>query len=368
MFHHTVTYPSEKQRPTLRTIAEVAGVHVATVSKALNNHPKLAQATRDRIRRIADDLGYRPDPQLAVLNAYRHGRRTHARETLALIHPPRPVHPEECLALKNSGWTRRLCDYADQQGFDIDTFNLGDPETTPSSIDRVLRARGIRGVIVSARTFHPFSLELSWDRYAAVAFGFPLLSPALTSVTDHPYMNTRGAFRRLRSLGYRRIGLVRDLPGEERIQGQCLASYLHECYFASEPQPPPFTFQAFDDAAFREWFDAYRPDAILAGAPHHLEPIKALGFRFPEDCALALLNAPPEDNQYAGIRLQIGEAIRKTVDVVAASLRRREYGVPREKLYYLVEGRWADGASCPERRGNGITAADTAAGRAREVG
>ena len=43
---------------TIRDIAKVAGVSAATVSKALNNQPTVSPNTRDKVWRIAGDLGY----------------------------------------------------------------------------------------------------------------------------------------------------------------------------------------------------------------------------------------------------------------------------------------------------------------------
>jgi len=58
-------------RVTMRKVAQKAGVHVTTVSLALRNHPKLPLATRQRIRAVAERMGYRPDPALFSLAAYR---------------------------------------------------------------------------------------------------------------------------------------------------------------------------------------------------------------------------------------------------------------------------------------------------------
>ncbi|MDR1284269.1 MAG: LacI family DNA-binding transcriptional regulator [Opitutaceae bacterium] len=62
-------------RITLRDIATQAKVHISTVSLALRNSPKLRPGMCDRIRKIADALGYTPDPGMAALVAYRKGVR-----------------------------------------------------------------------------------------------------------------------------------------------------------------------------------------------------------------------------------------------------------------------------------------------------
>ena len=47
-------------RPNLQAIAERAGVSTATVSRALNDRAGVNAATRDRILRIAQEMGYTP--------------------------------------------------------------------------------------------------------------------------------------------------------------------------------------------------------------------------------------------------------------------------------------------------------------------
>lgn len=48
-------------RVTIRDLARAAGVSVSTVSKALNDNGRMAAETRARIKRIAADIGFRPN-------------------------------------------------------------------------------------------------------------------------------------------------------------------------------------------------------------------------------------------------------------------------------------------------------------------
>jgi LacI family transcriptional regulator len=49
------------KRPTLKTIAALAGLGVTTVSRALKDGPEIAEETKRKVRRIARDVGYYPD-------------------------------------------------------------------------------------------------------------------------------------------------------------------------------------------------------------------------------------------------------------------------------------------------------------------
>jgi LacI family transcriptional regulator len=48
-------------RPTLKTIAYMTGLGVTTVSRALNDAPDIGQATKERVRLVAKQIGYRPN-------------------------------------------------------------------------------------------------------------------------------------------------------------------------------------------------------------------------------------------------------------------------------------------------------------------
>ncbi|KZK78607.1 HTH-type transcriptional regulator RafR [Pseudovibrio sp. W64] len=48
-------------KPTQKTIAEITGLAVTTVSRALQGDEKIAQATRLRVSKVAEEIGYVPD-------------------------------------------------------------------------------------------------------------------------------------------------------------------------------------------------------------------------------------------------------------------------------------------------------------------
>jgi len=62
--------PSPK-RPTIREVAELGGVSVATVSNVVNGHAHVREGTRKRVRDAIEELGYRPSRAAKSLPAGR---------------------------------------------------------------------------------------------------------------------------------------------------------------------------------------------------------------------------------------------------------------------------------------------------------
>ncbi len=56
------------KRPTLKTIGQLTGLSHVAVSKALRDAPDISAATKERVRKVAEELGYTPN--LAARNLY----------------------------------------------------------------------------------------------------------------------------------------------------------------------------------------------------------------------------------------------------------------------------------------------------------
>jgi hypothetical protein len=65
------THAARRQMPTLKSIAALAGVSYATVSRAVNGSGYVAPATADRIAAIVKELGYRPNGNALTLQGQR---------------------------------------------------------------------------------------------------------------------------------------------------------------------------------------------------------------------------------------------------------------------------------------------------------
>jgi LacI family transcriptional regulator len=59
------------ERPTIKDVAERAGVSIATVSRALNDKGDVSEPTRERVREVARSVGYTPDPTARSLVSHK---------------------------------------------------------------------------------------------------------------------------------------------------------------------------------------------------------------------------------------------------------------------------------------------------------
>ncbi|MBN2222950.1 MAG: LacI family DNA-binding transcriptional regulator [Vallitaleaceae bacterium] len=50
-----------EKKPTIKTIAKLAGISYVAVSKALRDHADISPATKEKVRKIADEIGYIPN-------------------------------------------------------------------------------------------------------------------------------------------------------------------------------------------------------------------------------------------------------------------------------------------------------------------
>ncbi len=332
----------------LREIAEKAGVSRATVSLALRNHSSIPAATRERVRAAADALGYRPNPLVSALMTYHRTtqprRATHL--TLAMIvnfarRAPWQSYLSE--GLLNSAAAR-----AEQMGYRLEEFWLGDLKMTGSRLSTVLFRRSVPGVIVAPLPAAHGHLRMEWDHFSPVAIGSSLLRPPLHRVTTGRFQAMRVAVRHLRRMGYRRLGLAMHANQDARVDHQWAAAFHWEQQQVPEAHRTiPFVVEDRDweERNFAEWFKANRPQVILGYEPVVIEWLKNLGMRVPEDVGFAHLWIPDLSGEYAGIYHDPPAIGSAAVDFVVGMIQRNERGVPVSPQTLLLEAAWKEGNS-----------------------
>ncbi len=330
-------------RTTIRDIAARLGCHYSTVSLALRDHPRIAAATRARVREVAAELGYRPDAMLAALTAYRTMKRP-------AVH--RPVLAWLTNHSRRDGWRASACnlDYfegakarADERGYRLEIFWLGEARMTGRRMSDILHTRGIQGVLIPPLE-RLGSLDLLWDRFSAVAFGYTLVQPRLHLVSNHEYRTMGALFAELARRGYRQVGLVDLREHDERVDHNWLAAYLIEQHrLAAGRQLPPLILDRWEDAPFREWLERHRPEVIVTRLPEVLAHLERAGRRVPQEIGVAFHSLDENVRRLTGMRKNAGAIGSMAVDQVIDMLHRNERGLPDLPRLFMVEGAWVEG-------------------------
>ncbi len=338
------------KRITLRDVAGAAGVHLSSVSMALRNHPRIGKATRERIQRIAEEMGYRPDPGLSALAAYRSGLRpAEGRGEIGLIGLNLPGAPT---AVTTTGAVvLGLRERAERLGYSIPSFDLKDPALTPRRLNGILRARNIQGVILTRMDLRrvEFLRKIDWNDITAVGLGRWPAFPPVPRIEHNQYATMQTILHRMLRRGYRRIGLVHNFRNLKGISFYPEAAYLQTLTRSRFAEPHPvFYLDRRPVEEFEEWAEANRLDAVIS----NLEPAALLrgndyGDLFPQRYGFACLNLHTFDGSVAGVNQHLDLLGGRAVDVVVAQIQRGDRGFPPVTSHILIDGSWEEGATLP---------------------
>jgi LacI family transcriptional regulator len=327
-----------------------AGVSKNTVSLALRNDPQIPESTRRRIQGIAAALGYQRNPVVAQLMAQlRSDAFSGSKATLALInahtdldafnnHPTIPTYVSGCKSR------------AAHLGYGLDPFWLHDPDLNGERLNRIFKARGIRGIVVvglmnSNRLPERFSQ--TWENYPCVVTGVRTRQPALSfACTDHHIIALR-AFEKAVELGYRRPGLVLDETIDHLVEGRFTAGYrIGQNALPRKDRLNPF-YQVLaaktNPLLFRRWLDKEKPDVIFTLYNSVRAALESFGYRIPDDIGLIQLEHRDDRPEWAGMNQHNGHAGEAAVDMVIGMMHSGESGVPSFPRATLIGGTWVDG-------------------------
>jgi LacI family transcriptional regulator len=346
------------ERVTLQQVAAECGVSISTASRALRDHSRIPATTRQRVIETANLLGWRPDPTLGALVALRQTRRVKLAaprgEVLAFLTrwktPTLWSERSPFLAEYFSGAQAR----AEALGYRLENFWLHPSQLTGKRGSAILRARGVRGIVLPVTT-RPFShLNLEWEHFTVVMHRSALAYPRHHFISTDHFFDMRLLMRSTRKLGYQRPGLLLNKLSD-RYSGGCLeAAFFHEQRhgYASDNHIPPLVLDgsaSSQSLQVRRWFRKHRPDVLIGSTCKTLDLVDAAGFRVPEDAGFVAFHVLRPDGSVAGLDHREREAGTMSINFLHQLLLRGERGVPELPEGMLVTCRWLDGQTLPKR-------------------
>lgn len=201
---------------TVHDVAKAAGVSISTVSRALSAPERVAADTRDRVTRVAAELGYRPNHAASGLRM----GRTHA---VGLVVPD----------LENpyfASVTKGVQARARAEGYEVFVADSDEDADAEPELIGALAAR-TDGVIVASPRSDEATLSAALEGLTAVLANRELPPPtgAVSGSSAFPYVAVDDAdgvaqvLGHLSALGHRTIGIaagpVSSWSGDRRVAG-----------------------------------------------------------------------------------------------------------------------------------------------------
>lgn len=342
---------SSNARVTLRDIANRLGVSHVTVSLALKNHPRISVRRREEVQRIAEEMGYSPDPMLSSLIVYRQGKRPQEiHSALAWINHWK--NPSGLRKLREfDGYWRGAEETAQRYGYRLDEF-VWEPRMSARRLETILLTRNVRGILIPPHQEQPDWGDLDWGLFSVVRFGLSVRSPYTHLVTADQMRGVIQAVETIYDYGYSRIGFICDENLDRKVGGNFAAGFYASQRLLDLPHALPVLAVGNEPAKarrqIRQWIDRHKPDAILTNVPELPGILDQLGIRVPDDIALAgttIYDTPIS----AGLNQHPEEIGRVAVEMLVTMINGYDRGTPAVPRRVLVESQWVDGASLPRK-------------------
>lgn len=346
-------------RPSIRDIARSLNVSHVTVSMALRDHPRISVKRREEVKAEARRLGYRPDPMLASLIAYR--KEKHAKPiaaTLAWINrwpDPKALRRHSEF---NAYWEGAR-EAAMRLGYRVEEFVVS-PGLSAARLNGILLARSVFGLLIpphprEAVRWDDFKIE--WDKFAVVRFGFSVLDLKVHMIGNDQMRSAELAVCRATELGYRRVGYLSRVAFDLTTDANFRVGYIRgQETIGARPMIPPLmltkSLRPEDGeglAGLKAWLKRWRPDAIFTTEPELPAVLGRLGLRVPEDIGLIATTVRDCGTIDAGLDQNPLEIGRVAAQTLIELVNRQERGMPNLCRRVLVESAWVDGKCLPSR-------------------
>ncbi|WP_395745779.1 LacI family DNA-binding transcriptional regulator [Prosthecobacter sp.] len=333
-------------RLSLNDIAARLGVSKMTVSRALRGGKHVEAELREKIVRMAEEMGYRPDPEIAKLMTHmRRARGVSEPRTLGFVWAERSAGE-----IERSSWSQQLALGAQRQaarlGFRLEEFYLSARGMTGRRLSEILEARGIPGFILSPLVSRSRGhVSMAWEKFCSVVIGLGYARPQLHRVHHHHYLGMMTALRMLKKQGCKRIGFYCGNTINERMFRAWSASFV-----AHHPLAEPGELLALrkvpERGDFLEWVRKVKPEVVIDGGHVVKEWLAELpARRRPEHVTLGWRADMAE---VAGIDQQAAVLGAAAVDLLVTQYQQNERGIPESPKIVMTEGVWrgAKGGKC----------------------
>lgn len=211
--------------PTIRDVAELAGVHPSTVSRVINDDSRISEKTKNKVLLIIKKLGYTP-------NAIARGLKTKKTYTLGMLIPDitNPFFAEIA---------RGVEDEANKNNFNVILCNTDDKSKKERIYLEILKGKRVDGLILATAHIKDKSiLELEKKKFPYILVSRNIEGLDKNCVIVDDVVGGIMVTEYLIKLGHRRIahitGPLKTRSALNRLKGYKLALKKYEIEYRDE--------------------------------------------------------------------------------------------------------------------------------------
>lgn len=325
----------------LSDIAKKVGVSVMTVSYALRGNKRISAQRREEITRVADEMGYVPDPEIARMMSYLRGsRKTSYQATIIVLNNREPRHIEDI-----DDYSKRFMEgarrTAEKMGYVLEEFWTRQTGMTGPRAQQIFESRNIKGIIIPPCFNSSAGLKIDWSKFLVVANQIHSFWAPFHRVVPHHFQNTKLAFEQLKSIPIDKILFCSSERMETIVDQQFLAAYLWFTHTSRKKKIPPPLVHHYKDyqKALTRMIFKYKPRVVVATEDFIGDIImNHLQLRVPEDILLV----------GTALNLYLKEGINElpeiqgeyAVNTFALHAQQGEVGLPKHPTSMMVNGVW----------------------------
>lgn len=330
-------------KATLRTLAAKCGLSASTASRALSGHPNVRPEVRARVEAEARRLGYSRNHLVGSLMAHvRAARAERFLGNLAIVHvasseQPRP-RPMQQLMI-DAARAR-----ASELGFQLDTLRFDRATLSAPALGRMLRARGVQGVIFLFSKLTDAVQGFPWEHFASVEIDYGSSNLFVHAVAIDHHLTINNTLIRLHGLGYRNIGLFIERYKDERLLNKWTAAFRsYQETHGNIGRAPLLIETTMTAEVFLAWHRKHKLDLVIGHVDQAVLWLRQSKIAVPQRTGFFNLNWNERGRPCAGLDLRPELQGIVAVESIVAQIHRNERGLPLDPHTVMVSGRWVDG-------------------------
>jgi len=316
---------------------------------ALRGDPAISAETRAKVRAAAESLGYKPNPLVSSLMASLRAsggkgvKRTCSVAFLKTLGKGAPAYRKAFHEKYFEGALRR----GEELGYLVESYSLEDPGMSAGRLEKIIRSRGVDGLLIAPLPVAKMPFQLEWDHYAVAVLGYTM-SDAFSVAAHHHFRNMQLALAQIARREYRRPGICLSEELNKRVGRVWLGAFLEaQLHLPPRDRVPPCMFeQEKFSKTFAAWVRKYEPDVVVSShGPPLCETLADLGKECPRDIGVVTLSHQDGQDSLSGIDEDAGTLGALGLELVVEQLNRNERGIPRCRKIVLQDGFWRDGTT-----------------------